>query len=290
MAKIRSLKGEYFRNAGISRGGIVAKVLGAGLITAVADDEGRFKAEPDYLRGEIFTHDSVTAEEVKYGLEKLHAIDFIRLYSVHGRVFGCITMWKEHQPVPPSRFKESKLPPPPNTKRRRHVPAAPQAQRKQPPTLASSRAGVGSDRKEDRIGEHGDAVGGGASSNGAGVQQAIEPAVVPVDRQVSALCEWLLDRRGWQTFGSMEATKRERGLAAHILELGTPFPTLVSSLDAMWEATDPDDRPSTLGYFWTRLQDEQHAALKQQRSHVSSNELSKPDVAAVVAKKRAATQ
>jgi len=151
MAKIRSLKGEFFRHAAISHGGLTTKVLAAGLITAVADDEGRFKAAPDYLRGEIFTHDQVTVEEVAAGLQHLRSVDFIQLYQDHSRAFGVIKNWKEHQPVPPSRFVASKLPAPPNTNGRRRHAGTQQTGRKQSREMSSSRAGVGSDRSgEDR--------------------------------------------------------------------------------------------------------------------------------------------
>ncbi len=127
MAKIRSLKGEFFRNADVSRAGFVAKTLAAGLICAVADDEGRFKAPADYLHGEVFTHDSVSVEDVQTALERLDDVDFIRLYSVRGRVFGWLPTWNEHQRIPPTRFVKSKLPAPPKRKSRRQTAGIPQA-------------------------------------------------------------------------------------------------------------------------------------------------------------------
>lgn len=123
MAKIRTLKGEFFRNVEVSSCGLIAKTLAAGLVLAVADDEGRFKSAPNYLLGEIFTHDAVTPAEVQASLERLQAVGFVSLYSVHGVQLGAIVTWGDHQRVPPSHFKKSKFNPPPNTKRVRHLPS-----------------------------------------------------------------------------------------------------------------------------------------------------------------------
>jgi len=153
MAKIRTLKAEFFRNAGVSRGGLLTKTLAAGLICAVADDDGRFKVKADDLKGEIFTHDAVSVDDVEQALQKLVTEDFIRLYRDHGRTFGVLVSWKSHQPVPPSRYIPSVLPAPPNTNRRRHAPT----NRKQSSTDASSRAGVGKER--NRKGEEGKGIG-----------------------------------------------------------------------------------------------------------------------------------
>ncbi len=141
MAKIRSLKGEFFRNAGVSRGGLVAKTLAAGLICAVADDDGRFKVKVDDFKGEIFTHDPVSVADIDKALQSLVSEDFVRVYHDHGRAFGAVVNWKSHQPVPPSRYIASVLPAPPNTKQRRHSPT----ERKHSKDSASSRAGVGSE-------------------------------------------------------------------------------------------------------------------------------------------------
>lgn len=143
MAKIRTLKGEFFRSADISRSGPWAKLLAAGLICAVADDDGRFKAGLDDLKGEIFTHDAITGEEMTAALRGLVQEDFIRLYFDRGKPFGAVLNWKRHQPVPPTRYKPSEFPAPPNTKHRKHLPT----ERKQTEANASSRAEYGEEGK-----------------------------------------------------------------------------------------------------------------------------------------------
>jgi hypothetical protein len=89
----------------------------------VADDEGRFKAAPNYLLGEIFTHDAIGVDQVQKALEGLASVDFVQLYVVKGRAFGALVTWSDHQRIPPTHFKESKLPPPPSTKRVRRLPS-----------------------------------------------------------------------------------------------------------------------------------------------------------------------
>jgi hypothetical protein len=182
MAKIRSLKGEFFRNAGVSKGGIVAKTLAAGLICAVADDDGRFKVKVDDFKGEIFTHDVVSAEDIDRALQSLAAEDFIRLYHDHGRAFGAVVNWKTHQPVPPSRYKASVLPAPPNTKRRKHL----STDRMHLSTDASSRVGVGSERiGEDRRGSEGIGVSTTSHSAAAETALVLESEIsLPTDVQV----------------------------------------------------------------------------------------------------------
>ena len=101
---------------------------------------------------------------------------------------------------------------------------------------------------------------------------------------VGRLLDWLCVKHDWASL-SRDVFLREEAIAKQISSLGTPWPDLQQQLDTMWESTDPDDRPSTLGYFWTRLQDEAHAHLKQrQPSHARSESApTKLDVPAALA-------
>lgn len=105
-----------------------------------------------------------------------------------------------------------------------------------------------------------------------GVAPAPTSAAPSPQVQVLRLLDWLMAKHGWSTWSSLDTQKREAQLAIRIVELGIPVADLYRTLDAWWQETDPDDRPSSLGYFWTRLQDEQHAALKQRRSHTRTDE------------------
>lgn len=122
--------------------------------------------------------------------------------------------------------------------------------------------------------EHGDKAGG------LSFHDAAASLVAPVDRDVTALCEWFLNKRGWESFASMQAMKHERVVASQMLGV-MPLTEVLLQLNTWWAESDPDDRPASLEYFWTRLQDEQHQRLKQEgRSHVRTDELSRIDPAA----------
>lgn len=125
MAKIRTLKAEFFRHEEISSGGLVAKTLAAGLICCVADDDGRFKASVTHLQAEIFTHDRIKLSVIEKALRHLEAVGFLCLYG-DGK-FGEISQWSTHQRVPPTRYEPSKLPPHPEQARRKHDASTTQA-------------------------------------------------------------------------------------------------------------------------------------------------------------------
>lgn len=116
--------------------------------------------------------------------------------------------------------------------------------------------------------EHGD-------SNGA------TPAQPSPQVQVLRVLDWLLAKRGWSSWSSQESQQHEAQLAIHIVELGLPRDELYAKLETWWAESDRDDRPSSLGFFWTRLQDEHHAHLKQEgRSHVRMDGLTKVEPSA----------
>ncbi len=105
--------------------------------------------------------------------------------------------------------------------------------------------------------------------------------------RVLRLLDWFMARRGWSTWSSADTQKREATQAIRIIELGLPLPEVLTKLDAWWSESDPDDRPSSLEYFWTRLQDEQHQRLKQEgRSHVRTEGFAKVHPSAAAAKRK----
>lgn len=146
MAKIRTLKAEFFRDEDISAGGLVVKTLAAGLICCLADDEGRFKATPGTIRGEIFTHDGIAELEIVNALNYLHKVRWLVIYGRPLSRTGAILNWTRHQLVPVSRFTPSRLPPPPNTRGRRHGASMAQADSKH------DASGIGIGREQNRNG------------------------------------------------------------------------------------------------------------------------------------------
>lgn len=112
MARIRSIKPEIWADEDLAACSFVARLLFVGLITR-ADDEGRFRAHPNLLRGEVFPYDGLTAKEVTKLLGELAKRHLVTLYTVAGQSYGTFKSgaWKRHQKI--NRPYPSSIPPPP---------------------------------------------------------------------------------------------------------------------------------------------------------------------------------
>ena len=78
------------------------------LITYV-DDYGRGSADPELLRGQVFTRRWMADETITKTLESLEDKGMIRLYEVEGETYFCFPNWDVHQRI---RAKKSKFPAP----------------------------------------------------------------------------------------------------------------------------------------------------------------------------------
>lgn len=80
---------------------------------ANADDDGRLKASPKYLKALIFPYDNnKDTDLVKQLRDRCHELGLIHVYSVNGYEFLYCIGWGEHQSIRRDRYIESKLPPP----------------------------------------------------------------------------------------------------------------------------------------------------------------------------------
>ena len=99
MARIRTIKPEFFRHEGLfeleRETGLPVRVAFAGLWTA-ADREGRFKWRPKQLKLDCVPYDEIDFSRV---LDALTTRGFIARYEVGGEDFGCIPSWNEHQVI-----------------------------------------------------------------------------------------------------------------------------------------------------------------------------------------------
>jgi hypothetical protein len=78
-----------------------------------ADREGRVKADPRYLAGQVFTYLGFTPEQIIAALEALHEAELVRLYSVEGRAYLHFPKFETHQVgLRKDKEAESKIPPP----------------------------------------------------------------------------------------------------------------------------------------------------------------------------------
>lgn len=78
-----------------------------------ADDEGRMKASPKYLKALIFPFDeAIRISSVKDWRDKLSASGLIQLYAAGGQEYLAHPNWKKYQPLRSDRVKTSDCPPP----------------------------------------------------------------------------------------------------------------------------------------------------------------------------------
>ena len=84
----------------------MARLLAIGIINE-ADDQGRGKAHPVYLRSQIFPYDDVTAGEVASWLKMIASNETILLYQVDGKDYYQVLNWwtyQSHQYAMPSQY------------------------------------------------------------------------------------------------------------------------------------------------------------------------------------------
>jgi hypothetical protein len=110
MARIRSLKPEFFKHPGICELPIATRYFFAGL-WCQADREGRIKDRPKVLKVEIAPWDDLDADNV---LAQLAAAGFVVRYEVDGEGYISIPHFAKHQ-RPHPREAKSEIPPPPRS-------------------------------------------------------------------------------------------------------------------------------------------------------------------------------
>lgn len=115
MARYRTLDGGLWKHRDIRRAPLEVGWLYAYLITAEADDEGRFVADAWALSEDCFSSNhGVGEEEVEAALHYLQEAKLVLLYDAEGTRFGFLTGWFEHQYIEPGRREPSTIPPPPS--------------------------------------------------------------------------------------------------------------------------------------------------------------------------------
>jgi DnaD/phage-associated family protein len=96
-----------------------ARLMYIGMISN-ADDEGRMKASPQYLKTTIFAGDSCTIPELLQWRSLIVSIGLINLYEIDGVEYLSLPTWHTYQYI--SKPYPSKLPAPPkHTKSKRNT-------------------------------------------------------------------------------------------------------------------------------------------------------------------------
>lgn len=112
MARIRTVKPDFWGSAKVARWSLPARLVAIGLLTE-ADDEGRLLASPKRIAGALFPNDDdVTEADVAGWLDELEAGGFVVRYEVDGVKYAAVCGFQAHQRV--SHPTPSKLPPPPS--------------------------------------------------------------------------------------------------------------------------------------------------------------------------------
>ena len=88
---------------------VEARLLYIGIIT-LADDDGRLKGSPHYLRGQIFPYDDVLAIQVEDWRDEVVAQGLLEKYEVEGSTFLQHPKWTEYQKLRKDRKKVSNIP------------------------------------------------------------------------------------------------------------------------------------------------------------------------------------
>lgn len=110
MARIRTIKPEFFKNEQLADLPMAARLLFIGLWT-LADKEGRLEDRPKRIKAELFPYDNLDCEKE---LSRLHTSGFVIRYEVGDLKVIQITKFTDHQRITgkesetQSRFPEYK--------------------------------------------------------------------------------------------------------------------------------------------------------------------------------------
>jgi hypothetical protein len=109
MARIRSIKPEFWTSAQIMDCRVAARLLFIGLWN-FADDQGRMVYSPRRVKAQIFASDDFSADDIHGMIRELERNNLVRLYDLENTQYLQVTGW-HHQKI--SHPQKSILPQPP---------------------------------------------------------------------------------------------------------------------------------------------------------------------------------
>lgn len=110
MTKRRMIHDEFFQSEGVAAWTMRQRLLVIGMIS-IADDQGRLKGNPLWLRSQIFPYDMLSIDDISSDLAAIAATnDTVWLYQVDGRDYIQLVNWWDYQS--PQWAKASRLPAP----------------------------------------------------------------------------------------------------------------------------------------------------------------------------------
>jgi hypothetical protein len=110
--RIRTIKPEFWVSESMGRLSRDARLIFVGL-WSLADDYGRFRADPRLIAGQLLPYDPDGAEVASRALASLREEGCIVLYEAERSQYGAVTGWERHQRI--DRPSASRLPQPPET-------------------------------------------------------------------------------------------------------------------------------------------------------------------------------
>lgn len=108
MSRIRSIKPEFWQDEKLARVPVAARLLFIGLWN-IADDEGRLRGSPLFIRAQVFPYDADI--DVEAALSQLANINCIDRFAVDGESYIQVCNFAKHQKIDVRR--KSLLPAPP---------------------------------------------------------------------------------------------------------------------------------------------------------------------------------
>ena len=98
MARIRSIKPEFFTSEQVAECSTNARLLFVGM-WCFCDDQGIHPDSPARLKMEVFPSDDLTKADVEQYVEELVAVGLIQRYEVEGQKYLMVTGWVRHQKI-----------------------------------------------------------------------------------------------------------------------------------------------------------------------------------------------
>jgi len=106
----RMITSEIFFNEKVGSLPAGGRLLFIGIFSN-ADDDGRLKASPKFLKARIFPYDDdISSDDVQSWRDQCRDIGLIRVYNKDGKEYLDVPGWLEHQSIRKDRYKESTIP------------------------------------------------------------------------------------------------------------------------------------------------------------------------------------
>lgn len=109
MARIRTIKPQFWGSASVAELSFDARLLLVGLIS-MADDDGRFIASHSAITGYVFPHDNVQPARLRRWLDEIAEAEIVHFYQVGRIEYGSFPKYRKHQRI--SKPQASPLPAP----------------------------------------------------------------------------------------------------------------------------------------------------------------------------------